>query len=204
MTINEARAAYSATLKAYQRQANLIAEEREDLQKKIAATDNRPLVYAKEAATLELSGKLIERKQSNYKNYLDAMSASRSARANAIAAQKEVQESKRYFEDTNKLLTVARRLMHGDIVPPSDEKKLMEYDGDLYQMAKNAQMSANTEERTFFKSLWEDEEIEAEETDTAADPQSCEIVEVLQTPESPEAAPAQNAMPADLTGLIAG
>lgn len=201
MTINEARAAYSATLKAYQRQANLIAEQREDLQKKIAATDNSPLVYAKEAATLELSGKLLERKQSNYKNYLDAMSASRSARANAAAAQEKVQESRRYFEDTNKLLTVARRLMHGDIVPPSDEKKLMEYDGDLYQMAKNAQVSANTGERTFFKSLWEEEDITAEETDTASSVESCEVVEV---PQKPEVSAEALATAADMTGLIAG
>ena len=55
-------------------------------------------------------------------------------------------------------MTVARRLMHGDQVPMQDEKKLMEYDKDLYIMAKNAGMMARLEKRKKYDSLWEDEE----------------------------------------------
>jgi hypothetical protein len=72
---------------------------------------------------------------------------------------------------------MARRLMHGDQVPMQDEKKLMEYDKDLYIMAKNAGMMARLEKRKKYDSLWEDEEkkehedpmeaADAEETFTA-------------------------------------
>ncbi len=55
-------------------------------------------------------------------------------------------------------MTVARRIMHGDQVPMQDEKKLMEYDKDLYIMAKNAGMMARLEKRKKYDSLWEDEE----------------------------------------------
>jgi len=51
-------------------------------------------------------------------------------------------------------------MTHGDIVPHSDEKKVMDYDKDMYQMAKSAQMLAQMrkEERKEHESLWEDEE----------------------------------------------
>ena len=48
-------------------------------------------------------------------------------------------------------MTVARRLMHGDQVPMQDEKKLMEYDKDLYIMAKNAGMMARLEKRKKYR-----------------------------------------------------
>ena len=79
---------------------------------------------------------------------------------NEIATQQKVEAEKEGFEDLARIMTVARRLMHGDIVPQSDEKKLMEYDSDLYQMAKSAQMMAQIREkdRKKHESLWEDEE----------------------------------------------
>jgi hypothetical protein len=49
-------------------------------------------------------------------------------------------------------------MCHGDKVPATDEKKLMDYDNDLYQMAKTAQMMAQVKKRKEYKSLWEDEE----------------------------------------------
>ena len=49
--------------------------------------------------------------------------------------------------------------MKGDIVPPSDERKLMEFDDELYQAAKNiGRMRQRLEEQKEHKSLWEDEE----------------------------------------------
>ena len=55
-------------------------------------------------------------------------------------------------------MTVARRLMHGDIVPGSDERKLLEYDNDLYMACKHAQMLAQLEEKKEYESLWDEEE----------------------------------------------
>ena len=51
-------------------------------------------------------------------------------------AKQQGEAAKDYGEEMGKIMTVARRLMHGDQVPMQDEKKLMEYDKDLYIMAK--------------------------------------------------------------------
>ena len=48
----------------------------------------------------------------------------------------------------------------GDIVPPGDEKKVMDSDGDLYMAAKMAQTIAIQAERHKRKSLWDEEEEE--------------------------------------------
>ena len=58
----------------------------------------------------------------------------------------------------NKIMLVARRIMHGDKVPAKDEKKLMEFDPKLYMMAKNAAAMLEIRKRKEHKSLWEDEE----------------------------------------------
>ena len=42
---------------------------------------------------------------------------------------------------------MARRIMHGDQVPAGDERKLMEFDSHLYQMAKNIGALAKSKER---------------------------------------------------------
>ena len=73
-------------------------------------------------------------------------------------AKQQGEAAKDYGEEMGKIMTVARRLMHGDQVPMQDEKKLMEYDKDLYIMAKNAGMMARLEKRKKYDSLWEDEE----------------------------------------------
>ena len=67
--------------------------------------------------------------------------------------------------DLGKIMEVARRIMNGGIVPPTDEKKLMEYSMELYQAAKNigALMKKEKEE---YDSLWE----ENEEKEVAANP----------------------------------
>ena len=65
---------------------------------------------------------------------------------------------KKYYEDLGKIMEVARRLMKGDIVPSTDEKKLIDYNDKLYQMAKNMGEMAKAEKRKKHKSLWEDEE----------------------------------------------
>ena len=61
-------------------------------------------------------------------------------------------------KEMNKIMLVARRIMHGDKVPAKDEKKLMEYDPKLYMMAKNAAAMLEMRKRKEHKSLWEDEE----------------------------------------------
>lgn len=77
---------------------------------------------------------------------------------NSVVAKQQGEVAKDYGEEMGKIMTVARRIMHGDQVPMQDEKKLMEFDKDLYIMAKNAGMMAQLKERKKYDSLWEDEE----------------------------------------------
>ena len=67
-----------------------------------------------------------------------------------------------------KALTTARRIANGDIVPMTDEKKLLEYNEELYRMAKMSAMLHQMEEHRKHKSLYEDEE-DREYTDPEAE-----------------------------------
>ena len=76
-----------------------------------------------------------------------------------IAAQKTQQvASEKVAKDTAKVMAVFRAMSKGDIVPASDEKKLQEYDSDMYQMAKIAQSMAIQEKRKKHDSQWDEKE----------------------------------------------
>lgn len=61
-------------------------------------------------------------------------------------------------DDYGKVLKIARRIAKGDKVPAYDEKKLMEYSMDLYQMAKASAMLHANEKHKKHKSLYKDED----------------------------------------------
>lgn len=77
-----------------------------------------------------------------------------------LAAQKTQEEAmKKMMQDQAKALAVFRSMSNGDIVPDSDEKKLMEYDDKLYQAAKMAQaMAQRMKEAKQKKSEWDEKE----------------------------------------------
>ena len=78
-----------------------------------------------------------------------------------IAAEKTKEEGmKQMMEDQTKALAVFRSLSKGDIVPASDERKLMEYDDKLYQAGKAAQAMAQRLKKEIEKkkSEWDEEE----------------------------------------------
>lgn len=77
------------------------------------------------------------------------------------SAKSQVEGAKKYGEDMAKILEVFRLMCKGHNVPHSDEKKLMEYDDEMYQAAKNAQMMAQLREKQKQKnekSQWDEEE----------------------------------------------
>lgn len=79
-----------------------------------------------------------------------------------VAAQRTQQAaSEKMFEDEVKIMAVYRAMAKGDIVPASDERKLQEYDSDLYQMAKIAQSMAQQEKRRKLESQWDQKEEDA-------------------------------------------
>lgn len=160
MTVGEARQAYSMQLKAYNVQKFKLAQQKSVLEEKMKTTENGSVVFANEAASLELKYNAVAEKQNEYQNYMDQLMEQWSMKHDAIVEQQNAEAEEEGFRELAKVMEVARRLSHGDIVPQSDEKKLMEFDKDLYQMAKNAQMMAQIREkdRKRYESLWEDEE----------------------------------------------
>jgi uncharacterized protein with PIN domain len=158
MKVGEARKIYSQQLKEYNVQKYNLAQQKNELNEKIKNTENGAVVYAEEAATLNLSYNAVAEKQDEYQTYVDQLMEQWECKLNEVATEQNADAEKEAFQDLAKIMTVARRLMHGDIVPSTDEKKLMEYDDDLYQMAKNAQMMAQIRERKKYDSLWDDEE----------------------------------------------
>lgn len=81
-----------------------------------------------------------------------------------LAAQKTQEEGmKKMMKEQAKALAVFRSMADGDIVPSSDERKLMEYDDKLYQAAKMAQAMAQRMKAVEKKKSEWDEKEEAED-----------------------------------------
>ncbi len=79
--------------------------------------------------------------------------------------QKRAEENKKASEkadevsaELGKIMEIARRIARGDQVPQRDEKKLMEYSAELYQMAKSAAMLSLLKKRRKHKSLFDEDE----------------------------------------------
>lgn len=160
MTVGEARKAYSMQLKSYNIQKCNLAKKKAELDEKIKKTDNGAVLYANEAAILELTYNAVAEKQNEYQDYMNQLMEQWSAKFNEIATKENAEAEKEGFAELQKIMEVVRRMTHGDSVPATDEKKVMEYDKDMYQMAKQAQMMARIREkdRKDHDSLWDDEE----------------------------------------------
>ena len=158
MKIEEARQLYSGQIKSYREQQTTLFKQKQELEQKIRTTPDGKAIYANEAAVLELTIAAVDEKQQEYQDYMAKLSEQQAAIANMVSAEQQGEAMEDYVEDLGKIMEVARRLMHGDIVPPQDEKKLMEYSMELYQSAKNIGAMVERKEREEHDSLWEDEE----------------------------------------------
>ena len=123
-------------------------------------------LFVKEAATLELTIDALDKKQREYQDYVSRLTMQSTAHANALIAKQQTEATEEYNQDLMKVMEVARRLMKGAIVPPTDEKKLMEYSMELYQAAKNIGSMVKQHEKEEYESLWKEEE----EKSTPEDP----------------------------------
>ena len=160
MTIGEVKSIYSAQLSAYNIQKNKLAAKRNEQEEMIGKTEIGMVLNANEAAVLELTYNAVAEKQSEYQKYMNQITEQWDAKFNEVVAKENAKAEEEGFKELQKIMEVVRRMTHGDIVPHSDEKKVMDYDKDMYQMAKSAQMLAQMrkEERKEHESLWEDEE----------------------------------------------
>lgn len=83
-------------------------------------------------------------------------------------AQQAGEAAKEQMREYTRILKTISRMMAGDEVPPSDEQKVMKFDSNVYQMAKQIQLMEQQKKEKIRKdkSAWdEDEKKQDENTD---------------------------------------
>lgn len=158
MKISVAQEIYQENRSILVEQKRMLSKQRDEMVQKYEATGDS--LFSEEAATLQLSLEATEKAFLENQKVLDSLALQHAAIANSVTAKQQQEAAEQYAADMGKIMTVFRRLAKGDIVPSSDEKRLLEYDSKMYQMAKNMQAMAQQmeKERKKHKSLWEDEE----------------------------------------------
>jgi len=155
--VEAARAALATAELTYNSNKELYAQKQK-LEEKIKTTENGAEVYKNESAILELQYNAVDEKRQEYQDYMDKLMEQWRMISDKIASKQQSDTMADQAKEMNKIMLVARRIMHGDKVPAKDEKKLMEFDPKLYMMAKNAAAMLEIQKRKEHKSLWEDEE----------------------------------------------
>lgn len=158
MKIGEAQQIYREQIKAYNTQKAALSKQLQDVRSRMESSPDGQEIFGSEAAVLELSIDALNKQQDEYYDYMDELADQYCAYWNATVAEQQGDAAKEYGEEMGKLMEVARRLMKGAIVPAYDEKKLMEFDKDLYQMAKSIGMLVRQQKKEKYDSLWEEEE----------------------------------------------
>lgn len=197
MKIGEARQIYSAQLHEYQKQKLSLAAQKKEMEKKMNRVPNGQELYADEAATLELSYQAVSEKYDEYHNFMEKLMEAHTALFNAEASKQQGEAMAEYAEDLVKLMEIARRISDGAKVPASDEKKLMEYDMELYMAAKNMAIINEQKEKKEYDSLWKDED----EDEVNPDPD--EVANNGEVPfDAPEVAAPQDVIAAATTDSV--
>ncbi len=164
------------------------------LQEKAAADDSR---VSEEAAALQLA---YDEKNSLFEAYNEIVEQLREQWCNAANAEsaKALSDPENGLAATlGKIMTTVARMCAGDKVPYTDEKKVMEYDSEMYLSAKQAQMAmaALKKRQKEYDSLWKEEggEYNPEEAaDNTAAPSGLPSI-----PATDAAAPEESGTPAE-------
>ena len=158
MKIGEAKPIYYANRRELVDQTRELFARKEKAENAYKVTGNK--AFSEEAASLELSLEATQKAFEENQKVLDSLCEQEVAAFNMEVSKQQGDTMEEEMENLGKVMMVFRRLVKGDIVPLTDEKKLIEYDDKMYQMAKNMQAMAQQMEKEHekHKSLWEDEE----------------------------------------------
>ena len=92
----------------------------------------------------EEDGVILEISDEAKKKYAEQMQVLNQLKQMAEQNRKANEKQNEEGDELSKIMTIFRRIANGDIVPASDEKKLMEYNQEMYMAAKNiASMKEN-------------------------------------------------------------
>lgn len=185
MKIAEARSAYATQLSVQRGQRAQLLKQKEKLEQEKTNRLGAGSETGGNGVSLELSDEYLKRFtelqeqidtltdqiKKNEKS-LDDVIEMEVGIANSEVAKQQGDAMEEAAKDMAKCLEIARRISRGDKVPARDEQKLMEFNMEIYQMAKNmATMNMNKKHKEW-ESLWDDEEEKQEYADpmeTAAD-----------------------------------
>ncbi|MCI6715705.1 MAG: hypothetical protein PUF03_02420 [Lachnospiraceae bacterium] len=185
MKIAEARRAYATQLSVQRGQRAQLLKQKEKLEQEKANRLSVSSETSGNGVSLELSDEYLQRFtelqeridtltdqiKKNEKS-LDDVIEMEVGIANSEVAKQQGDAMEEAAEDMAKCLEIARRISRGDKVPAQDEKKLMDFNMEIYQIAKNMAVMNMNKKHKEWESLWEDEEEKQEYADpmeTAAD-----------------------------------
>ncbi len=175
MKIGEAQKAYRQQLSLLRGQRSNYVKQQEENRRKMEKAQEKSEQLG---VTFELSEEYLAREK-ELQGQIDALSGQIKKNekvledltdqevgiANSVVAKQQGEAMKEYGEEMAKCLEIARRISRGDRVPAQDEKKLMEFNMDIYKMAKNMAAINMNQKHEDWDSLWGDEEEKKEYED---------------------------------------
>lgn len=194
MKIGEAQKAYRQQLSLLRGQRSNYVKQREENRRKMEKAQEKSELLG---VTFELSEEYLAREK-ELQGQIDALSGQIKKNekvladltdqemgiANSVVAKQQGEAMKEYGEEMAKCLEIARRISRGDRVPAQDEKKLMDFNMDIYKMAKEMAAMNMEGEHKEWESLWGEEE-EKEYADPFEESQNAETD--VEMPEGMEA-----------------
>ncbi len=141
----------------------------------VNATETKSVLqeYRDQGVDLQLTGlqpeALSEEVAEKQRKEEDTRNMTEMYQQNLEAAKENAEAMGEGVKDMGRALEIARRMMAGDIVPPSDEKFLMDYNKDIYMGAKNMQAIAQNEDSKKHDSVLEEKEEESKSANMKQD-----------------------------------
>lgn len=168
MKIGEAQKAYRQQLSLLRGQkrdyVNQQKEHREKLEEARKKSEAQGVTFELSEAYLEREKELQEKidelsgQIKDNEKTLDDLIEQEVGIFNSIVAKQQGDAWKEYGEEMAKCLEIARRISRGDRVPAQDEKKLMDFNMDIYKMAKEIAAMNMEGKHKEWESLWGEEE----------------------------------------------
>lgn len=178
MKLKEAIPVYRGYRKILVDQTRSLVKQRDAAQKKFEATGDT--AWKEEAASLQLSVNASNEEFENNQKVLDGL-----LEQYAMAWNNEVDRALSDPETgmaatIGKIMTTVARMCAGDKVPYADEKKVMEYNKEMYASAKQAQMmmAAMKKKQKEYDSLWDEEGGEYDPKEAADNTEAAGISEI--------------------------
>lgn len=143
----------------YSEQMSRLRDKRGELLDKKKALENGEIEMTDEEVVS--LGKAIDRVDIQYEKaseFMQGFNTQKTLLHDAEASKRQSDAMAEKSENDAKCLEIARRIVRGDKVPPKDEHKLLEFNAEMYQMAKNMGSMVNNEKRKEHDSLWDDED----------------------------------------------